>query len=404
MKIIHLADLHIGKVVRDFSMIEDQKYFLDQIVKIAEKEKIDAVLIAGDVYDRTIPPEDAVRLFDDFIYKLTQIKTRVLLISGNHDSDERLNFGSRLFVENGVYFCTKFNGQLYKASFEDEFGPINFYLLPFVKASQVRHFYPDEEIDNYDSAVRCVINNAKINKTQRNIILSHQFVAGKSGDISIGGSESLSTKNVAKTLEKSEEKEADEPSKSVGLVECIGYDCFDDFDYVALGHIHKAQRVGRDEIRYAGAPLKYHADETGDDKSVPIVTFNEKGNMDIELRHIKPLRDMRCIKGPMKQLLDKENVVGVEDYIFVVLTDNDIINDAMTIFRQTYPRTMQIRYENDHTRELEMVDPSKFVQMRSFSELITDFYKQMYNDDISEEEMEIMKKIAGKAGIENETN
>ena len=385
MKFIHLADLHIGKSVKDFSMIEDQKFILNQIIDIVKKEKVDAVLISGDVYDRTIPSEDAVRLFDDFIFNLSEVQVKVLLISGNHDSDERLNFGSRLFVNKGVYFCTKYNDSLYKQTFEDEYGPINFYLLPFVKASQIKHFYPESDIETYDQAVRVALNNGDINTTERNVILAHQFVAGKSGEITLGGSESPAVANV-------------------GLVERIGYDCFDDFDYVALGHIHKAQKIGREEVRYAGTPLKYHVDEVNDEKSIPIVSMGDKGDVSIELKTLKPLHDMRAIKGTMKQLLDEKNVVKPDDYIFVTLTDEDVINDAMTIFRQTYPNTMQIRYENSHTKEIEMVDPSKITEMRSFPELISDFYYQMYQIDISKEEMAIMNQVARKVGIIDETN
>ncbi|MBE5915844.1 MAG: exonuclease SbcCD subunit D [Pseudobutyrivibrio ruminis] len=385
MKFIHLSDLHIGKSVKDFSMIEDQRFILNQIINIVIKEKVDAVLISGDVYDRTIPSEEAVRLFDDFIYKLSEIPTKILLISGNHDSDERLNFGSRLFVNKGVYFCTKYNGSLYKQTFEDEYGPINFYLLPFVKASQIKHFYPESDIETYDQAVRVALNNADINITERNVILAHQFVAGKSEEIMLGGSESPAVANV-------------------GLVERIGYDCFNDFDYVALGHIHKAQKIGREEVRYAGTPLKYHVDEVNDEKSIPIVSMGDKGDVSIELKTLKPLHDMRAIKGTMKQLLDEKNVVNPDDYIFVTLTDEDVINDAMTIFRQTYPNTMQIRYENSHTKEIEMVDPSKITEMRSFPELISDFYYQMYQIDISDEEMAIMNQVARKVGIIDETN
>ncbi len=382
---MHLADLHIGKSVKDFSMIEDQRFILDWILVLAEMEKVDAVLIAGDVYDRSIPSEEAVGLFDEFIYRLTQIPVKVLLISGNHDSDERLNFGSRLFVDKEVYFCSKYDGELYRQTFEDEFGPVNFYLLPFVKASQVRHFHPEDEIENYDQAVRVAIADGDVNPDERNVILAHQFVAGRSGEVMLGGSESPAVANV-------------------GLVERIGFDCFDDFDYAALGHIHKAQSVGREEVRYAGTPLKYHADEAGDNKSIPIVTLGKKGEVKIELKQLKPRRDLRCLKGTLKQLLDPKVVNGTDDYIFVTLTEEDIIPDAMGIFRQTYPNTMQIRYENSHTREIEAVDPSQMAELRSFPELMTDFYQKMYGTDMTEEEMAIMNQVAKKAGVIDETN
>ncbi len=385
MKFIHLADLHIGKSVKDFSMIEDQKYILEQVLAVVEREGIDAALISGDVYDRTVPSEEAVRVVDDFIYRLSELSTKVLLISGNHDSDERLNFGSRLFAARGVYFCTKYDGSLYKQTFEDEFGPIHFYLLPFVKASQVKHFHPEEKIESYDQAVRVAIAKGNVDPKERNVILAHQFVAGKSGEVLLGGSEGPSVANV-------------------GLVDRIGCDCFDDFDYAALGHIHKAQQVGREEVRYAGTPLKYHADEVRDEKSMPIVTMGRKGDVRIELRPFKPLRDMRSLKGRLKQLLAAENIREPEDYIFVTLTDEDIISDAMSIFRQIYPNTMQIRYDNAHTQGIELADPSKIAEMRSFPELISDFYRQMYQQEISTEEMKLMERIAREAGILDATD
>ncbi len=381
MKFIHLADLHIGKSVRDFSMIEDQRFILDQVIDIVREEGIDAVLIAGDVYDRGVPPEEAVRLFDDFIYRLSEIPAKVLLISGNHDSDERLNFGSRLFTGREVFFAAKYQGHLFRQVFEDGYGPVNFYLLPFVKASQVRHFFPEARINSYDQAVRTAIESEDIDTDERNVIISHQFVAGRSGEVALGGSENPSVARV-------------------GLVEQIGCDCFDKFDYAALGHIHKAQRVGREEVRYAGAPLKYHQDEVNDVKSVPIVTMGKKGDVEIELRRLRPLRDMRSIRGTIRQLLSVENIRDPEDYIFVTLTDEEIVNDAMNSFRQFYPNTMQIRYDNEHTRALEMADPERTAQVRSFSDLISDFYTQIYQTDISEEEMAVMKEAAREAGIE----
>ncbi|MCR5109034.1 MAG: exonuclease SbcCD subunit D [Lachnospiraceae bacterium] len=380
MKFIHLADLHIGKTVKEFSMIEDQEYVLDRVVNIAKDEDIDAVLISGDVYDRSIPSEEAVRVFDEFIYRLSEIPVKVLLISGNHDSDERLNFGSRLFEDKDIYFCTKYDGHLYKQTFEDEFGPLNFYLLPFVKASQVRYFFPQEILEDYDKAVRTVIEKAEIDRSERNVILAHQFVTGDSSGVILGGSESAATVNV-------------------GNVEMIKYDCFDPFDYAALGHIHRAQKAGREEVRYAGTLLKYHIDEVDNENTIPIITMKEKGNLDIELRPVKPLRNMRRIKGPINKLLSAENLRDTDDYIFAILTDENPVNDAMTIFRRYYPNTLQIKYENSHTKELEMTEAEGYSEARSFTEIIGDFYRFMYKRDISEEEMAVMKEAAGKAGI-----
>lgn len=357
MKFLHLADLHIGKSIKEFDLIDDQRYILNKIVMIAEEEKADAVVIAGDVYDRAVPSEEAVRVFDDFIYALSSLHIKILLISGNHDSDERLNFGSRLFEDTGVYFCTKFNGSLKKVVLQDkEQNRYNFYLLPFVKASQVRHFYPDEKIDDYEDAVRTVIEHADINKDEINVIVSHQFVTGRSDSVEFSGSEGLGTINV-------------------GLVEQISCSCFDDFDYAALGHIHKAQSVGRETIRYAGTPLKYHFEEVNDLKSVPVVSLGkEKGDISISFRELKPKRDMKAIKGKLEQLIGGKYGMISNDYIYVTLTDENPIEDAMNIMRQYYPNTLQIRYENSHTKALSAVNEIKMPDSKDFSELFSDFY------------------------------
>ena len=380
MKLLHLADLHLGKIVKDFNMVDDQRYMLNKVIELIKSENIDAVMIAGDVYDRSIPSEDAVQLFDDFIYELTEIPVKVFLISGNHDSDERLNFGSRIFVEKGVFFAAKYEGNLYKKTLEDEFGPINFYLMPFIKAAQVRAFFPDSEIKNYDDAVRTVLKNSDINTDERNIILAHQFVAGRSGEIALSGSEGVATKHV-------------------GLVEQIGFDVFDDFDYAALGHIHKAQAVGREEVRYSGTLLKYHVDEVDDVKSVPIVTIGEKGSVSIEFKEIKPKREMRLLKGTLKQLLSPENITNADDYIIAVLTDEEPVLDVMNIFRQYYPNTMHLSYEFEKSISEEMVDIDRLTEMKSFPELISEFYSQMYGMEISDEELKLMNKIAEEVDV-----
>ncbi|MCR5203197.1 MAG: exonuclease SbcCD subunit D [Lachnospiraceae bacterium] len=380
MKLLHLADLHLGKIVKDFNMVDDQRYMLNKVIELIKSENIDAVMIAGDVYDRSIPSEDAVQLFDDFIYELTEIPVKVFLISGNHDSDERLNFGSRIFVEKGVFFAAKYEGNLYKKTLEDEFGPINFYLMPFIKAAQVRAFFPDSEIKNYDDAVRTVLKNSDINTDERNIILAHQFVAGRSGEIALSGSEGVATKHV-------------------GLVEQIGFDVFDDFDYAALGHIHKAQAVGREEVRYSGTLLKYHVDEVDDVKSVPIVTIGEKGSVSIEFKEIKPKREMRLLKGTLKQLLSPENITNADDYIIAVLTDEEPVLDVMNIFRQYYPNTMHLSYEFEKSISEEMVDIDRLTEIKSFPELISEFYSQMYGMEISDEELKLMNKIAEEVDV-----
>ncbi len=385
MKFLHLGDLHLGKTLSDFDLIEDQRHILNQILCIADNESIDGVFIAGDVYDKSVPSEAATRLLDDFLIQLAKKEIKVFMVSGNHDSDDRLNYGSTLFASNQIFISAVFDGTLHKQCFTDGDTEIDIYMLPFVKASQVRHYFPEENIENYDDAVRIIIKNTTINKENKNILVAHQFVAGKGEDPALAGSESIGT-------------------QSVGMVEKIGYDCFDDFDYVALGHIHSPQRVGRDEIRYSGSPLKYSLSEAGNEKSVPLITVSAEERVKIEFFPLKPLRDMRHIKGTLKELLDKKNVKAPEDFIYATLTDEDIVNDAMGIFQQIYPNTVRIDYDNSHTKEIEQVDISRIAENKSFSELIGDFYRQMYGCEITEEEMDVMRTVAREAGVINETD
>ena len=385
MKFLHLGDLHLGRSLGDFDLIEDQKYILDQILEIIEKENVDGVLIAGDVYDKSIPSEAATNLLDYFLCKLSESGVQTFMISGNHDSDDRLNYGSNLFEANQIYISALYHGTLDKRTVTDEYGEVNVYLLPFVKASQVRHFYPEETIDSYDDAVRVILKHADMDVTQRNVIVAHQFVTGQSEDPALGGSEGAGT-------------------QSVGLVEKIGYDCFDGFDYVALGHIHSPQRVGRDQVRYSGSPLKYSLSEVHNAKSVPVITMGKKGEVTLELIPLKPMRDLRHIKGNLKALLEPKNITDVEDFIYVTLMDEEIINDAMGIFQQTYPNTVKIDYDNSRTRAMEHVDISNIAENKSFSELIGDFYRLIYNCEMSGEEMDYMRAAAQEAGVIDETD
>lgn len=385
MKFLHLGDLHIGKSLGDFDLIRDQRFILEQILEIAVSHEVDALLIAGDVYDKSIPSEAAVSLFNDFLCQLAERKIKTFLITGNHDSDERLNFGSTLFEASNIFISARYEGILYKQTLTDAYGKLHLYLMPFIKASQVRHFFPDEEIHNYEDAVKIVLKKSGIDSSERNLLVAHQFVAGKSVDPILAGSESLSTQNV-------------------GLVERIGTDCFQDFDYVALGHIHSPQSVGRKEIRYSGSPLKYSLSEAGNEKSVPLITVKEKGETEIELIPLHPLRDLRHIKGRMKQLLSAENITSPDDFIYVTLTEEDLVNDAMGIFQQYYPNTVRIDYDNIRSRSLTEADPMGYTETKTFREMFSDFYRLIYGCEISEEELKVMKEIAGEAGVADETD
>ena len=384
MKIMHLGDLHIGKSLGDFDLYEDQKYILEQILNLIKEKSVDVLLIAGDVYDKAIPGEKSVQLLDYFLKRLVETGIKTYMISGNHDSDERLNFGSSLFESNNIYINSKFNGILKRYSLYDKFGELNIYLLPFVKASQVQHFFPEEKIDSYDMAVRTIIKHSDFDAKKRNILVAHQFVAGKD-DPEIAGSEGLSVHNV-------------------GMVEKIGYGSLAEFDYVALGHIHSPQSVGLKHIRYCGSPIKYSLSEVNNNKSVPIITFKDKGEVLVEFAPLLPMRDIRHLKGNIKNLLDKKNISCENDFIYATLTNEDIVNDAMGIFREYYPNTVKIDYDNSHTKEIENVDITRITQNKTFDELIKDFYMQMYSCDMGEEELEIMKWAAKEAGVGNEAD
>lgn len=394
MRFLHLADLHLGKTLGDFDLRDDQRYILKQILAVAESKQVDAVLIAGDVFDKTVPSEGAVQILDEFIRALVKHHLQVYMISGNHDSDERLNFGSSLFEANDVHIAAKYQGELFHHVAEDAYGMVHIYQLPFVKASQVKRAFPDAKIETYEDAVREVLSHAEIDPAQRNILVAHQFVSGKGKDPTLGGSEGALTQHV-------------------GTVEKIGYDSFGAFCYVALGHIHSSQSVGREEVRYADSPLKYSLSEAGSvkqipggmcerdgAKQVPIVTVDGEGQVSIELEKLVPMRDLVHIRGAFADIVKDENLIeNTQDFVYVTLTDEDVIPDAMRIMRQYYPNTIKLDYDNSRTRELAHVDVVQATQSRSYEDLIADFYKQMYGVEISEEEMNMMKDVAKEVGI-----
>lgn len=385
MKFLHVADLHLGRQLGDFDLFDDQKHILDRLVEIAVADGAEAVLVAGDVYDKSVPSEAAAALFDGFLNALAEKKISAYIISGNHDSDGRLGFGSGLFRSNGIYISTGFGGKIDRYTVEDRHGKLNIWLLPFVKASQVRRFYPDAEITDYNSAVKTAVENSGVDFSERNILVAHQFVVGNGVDPELGGSESASV-------------------QSVGTVEKISSSCFDGFDYVALGHIHSAQQVGRETVRYAGSPLKYSLSEAGGRKYATLVDVGEKGNVSVKLEPLTPLRDLRHLKGRLSQLLDGSSITSPEDFIYVTLTDEEIIDNAIGIFCQYYPNTVRIAYENSHTLGTDGGEIFNMGSNKTFSELISEFYSQIYGCEISEAELKMMKEAAKEAGISDETD
>ncbi len=375
MKVIHLADLHLGKCVLEQSMIEDQKYILNEIVGLVEEKNIDLVLIAGDVYDKGIPSVEAVLLFNDFLTRLYRMKVKVFIISGNHDSKDRLSFGNELFVDNGIYIEGVFQGNLRKVTLEDQYGKIHIYMLPFVKPADVRGYYPDEMIDSYHKAIEVIMNHTKVNNCERNILMIHQFVTANGVDLERSDSETI----------------------SLGGIDQVDVHLFDNFDYVAMGHVHGAQKLLRDTVRYAGSPLKYSFSEVYQKKSVPIIEFGSKGEIDLELIDLKPIRDMRVIQGKLEQLLKPEIYVlgNVNDYINVILTDEDYIMDAIGKLRKVYKNVLKLEYKNKRSEGIFISSNivSKKCQEKSELELFMEFYKNQNNIDLDRERKKIVQDI-----------
>ena len=370
MKIIHLADLHIGKRVNEFSMIDDQKYILNQILEIIDKEKPDAVIIAGDVYDKQVPSIEAVELLDSFISDISKRKTTTFIISGNHDSAERLAFGSSLMAMGKIYISPVYNGKISKYTLKNDFGSANFYLLPFVKPNHVKRFFPDEKIESYTDAIRVVVDNLKLDTSEINILIAHQFVTGAS---------------------RTESEEI-----SVGGLDNVDASVFDDFDYVALGHIHRPQKIGTERIRYCGTPLKYSFSEVNDAKSVSIIEINSKEDFNLRTIPLIPKRDMRKIRGTYEELITKTSYenTNTDDYIHVTLTDEFNVVDAIQKLRVIYKNIMKLEYDNMRTRESRKINLDDMViENKNPLEIFSEFYKLQNNKEMNDEQKEIIKKI-----------
>ena len=369
MRFIHLSDLHIGKRVNEFSMIEDQKYILNQVLETIDEVKPDAVIIAGDVYDKSMPSEEAVRLLNEFICELAKKDAKTFIISGNHDSAERLAFASDLISNSGIYISPVYNGEIAKYTLSDEYGEVDIYLLPFVKPGNVRRYYPDVEIESYTDAIACIIDNLNLDKTKRNVIVAHQFVTGanrsESEDISVGGTDNVDVR------------------------------VFDDFDYVALGHIHGAQKMTRETVRYSGTPLKYSFSEANHHKSITIVDMYEKDNVEISTKDFVPLHDMRIIKGTYNEITHRANYekTNTNDYIQVILTDEEDVADAISRLRTIYPNIMQLKYDNKRTRENIEVGSANDIENKRPIELFDELYLKQNNQSMSDEQREYVSKL-----------
>lgn len=380
MKFLHLSDLHLGKRIHNFSMIEDQKYILQEILKVADEEKITSVIIAGDVYDKPVPSAEAVALFDDFLVSLAKRNLNVFVISGNHDSPERIAFGEKLMRLGRVYMSPVYNGKIEPVILDDEFGPVNVYMLPFVKPVHVRHYFEEERIEDYTDALKCVIAHMDIRETERNILICHQFVTGAM---------------------RSESEEI-----SVGGLDNVDASVFEGFDYVALGHIHGPQNIGGEKVRYCGTPLKYSFSEADHKKSVTIVELSQKGDMSVTTRELKPLRDLVKIKGFFSDITSSDfyKKMDMESYVQVTLLDEQDIPNAFGKLATVYPNLMQMRYENKRTmEERELLADGESLEI-SPELLFSQFYETMNNQPMTEQQTAyILDKIEKIWGIENET-
>lgn len=369
MKFAHIADLHIGKRVHDFSMLEDQRYILDQMLGIFEEQCVDGILIAGDVYDKVVPSAEAVQLFDEFITRLAKLKMPVYMISGNHDSAERLSFGAKLFESSDIYISQVYDGNVKKIGLEDEYGLVNVYLLPFLKPVTVRHVLQRDDIESYEDGVMAALQECEVDASQRNILVAHQFVTGAD--------------------------RCDSEETSVGGLDNVSAEVFDKFDYVALGHIHRPQKMGRETLRYSGTPLKYSFSEVDHKKSVTIVELLEKGNVQINTVPLVPMRDMRKVRGTYMEVTAKESYTAENkmDYLQITLTDEEDVPGALQKLRTIYPNLMRLEYDNKRTRENREVQAVEAQEQKSELELFGEFYELLNNEPMKEEQTEFMERL-----------
>lgn len=368
MKIIHISDLHLGKNLNGINLFEDQKYILSKIIEIIKEEKIDALLISGDIYDKSIPSAEAVFLLDEFLGKIKKLNIATFIISGNHDNQRRLSYGNAIFKNNNIFISKVYDGEVEKITLEDEFGKVNFYLLPFLKPSMVSPFFDGRNINSYDDAIALALEDtlANLKNDERNIILAHQFVTG--GSLS------------------------DSEDVVVGGVDNISKDHFHKFDYVALGHLHTPQKLG-ENIYYSGTPLKYSISEANHKKGLMLITLKEKGNLEIAKIPLKPKRDLRKIKGKYADIVLKKNYenTDTQDLVAITLTDEEEIPDIIYKLRAIYPNILSIDYENKSS-EMEKIELAK-IKVKSPLELFGEFYKLHNDRELTDTQIKIIEEI-----------
>ena len=370
MKLIHLSDLHLGKRVNGFSLLEDQTYILTEILRIIDEERPEAVLLAGDIYDKPVPPAEAVRLFDEFLFDLSRRELRVFVISGNHDSPERVAFASRLIDASGVHLSPVYHGAVTPVTLEDPHGPVHIYMLPFLKPAHVRRFFPEEEIVSYTDALRTAIREMNTDPAERNVLVTHQFVTGAarsdSEDITVGGTDNVDA------------------------------EVFEGFDYVALGHLHGPQTIGPEgRIRYCGSPLKYSFSEAKQQKSVTVVTLKEKGDLEVRTVPLTAMRDMRELRGTYMELAARSSYAGTnrEDYLHITLTDEEDIPDGIGKLRVIYPNLMELDYDNRRTRSVGDLTGPADTARKTPLEIFGELYEMQNGQPMSPEQAELSAEL-----------
>lgn len=373
MKFFHLADLHIGKTINNYSMLDDQKHIFQQIISAVQKEKPNAILIAGDIYDKAMPSTAAVSLFDDFLTELAKESLPILCISGNHDSPERLSFAGRIIESSNIYIAPPYEGKIQSVCLQDEQGEIDFHLLPFLRPAMVKNAFPDAEIDSYQSALKTALSATRPDPQKRNVLLAHQFVTA-----------------IGEELERS-----DSETDPIGGLNNIDFRLFDAYDYVALGHLHGPQRIGRDSVRYAGSPLKYSFSEEHQHKSITQVLLNADGSSHVDFIPLIPLHDMRKIRGTIDELLSKEfdNKGNPEDYLHITLTDEAEIVDPIGKLRSVYPNIMELAFGNSRSRASFSINESLIDGAKTSFELFEEFYEEQNNLPLSASQQAIVKKL-----------
>ena len=373
MKLIHLSDLHLGKRVNEFSMIEDQKYILNQILSIIDEEQPDGILLAGDLYDRPVPSAEAVQLLDSFLTRLAKRKIPVYAISGNHDSAERIAFGSHIMSSSGICMSPVYDGKTAKYCLMDNYGEVWIHLLPFIRPAVVRHVFAGEEgaeeIRTYQEAVQAAVEHMDLDTEKRNVLVAHQFVVGAMS--------------------------CDSEEITVGGIDQIEGAVFRDFDYVALGHIHSPQNVGNDRIRYCGTPLKYSFSEAGQQKSVTVVELGEKGTLEVREIQLKPFRDMRKLKGTYMAITSLSNYQDSKtvDYVQITLTDEEDIVDGMQKLRTIYPNLLGLSYDNLRTRTQQTIDFDNKIKQKSEKQLFEELYEKQNNQPMSIEQKQFVTEL-----------